>query len=275
MPLLILLLEDLEVNLNTFDFSMKKLLVSLFLGMVLLSPVQTQAIDLGGGLVKSAAEKAGYDAGTNEQSFAELIGTVIKTVLSFVGVIFLVLMVYAGFLWMTARGDEAKIEKSQDIIRSSIIGLVIMVGAYSITSFVVPRIVEKTTGDSTGGGGGGGGGNVLCCVICPRNGGGNCVESVVGNEGQCLQQLGCPDNAVNNVDNDCSITPSPANQCGGQIDRVNCCFIQRPGAPEERRRVQDANACDNICDAENGDDFGVDVDQDGSCDMQVVEANQC
>ncbi len=253
---------------------MKKLLVALFLGMLVLSPVQTQAIDLGGGLVKNAAETAGYEKSTNDQSLAELIGTVIKTVLSFVGVIFLVLMVYAGFLWMTARGDESKIEKAQDIIRSSIIGLVIMVGAYSITAFVVPRIVEQTTGDSTGGGGGGGNNNVLCCVVCPRDGG-NCVEEVVGNEGQCLQKLGCPDNRENNVDNNCSITPSPANQCGGQIDRVNCCFIQRPGAPEERRQVQDSDECSNICDQENGDAFGVDVDADGSCDMQVVEANQC
>ena len=45
---------------------------------------------------------------------------------------------------MTARGDESKVEKAISTMRQAIIGLVITVGAYSITQFVVPRIVERT-----------------------------------------------------------------------------------------------------------------------------------
>jgi len=253
---------------------MKKFLIVFLLGISVLFPLKALAIDLGGKLVNEAATKAGYDKGTNEQSLAELIGTVIKTLLSFVGVIFLVLMVYAGYLWMTARGDESKIEKAQDIIRSSIIGLVIMVGAYSITAFVVPKLVEKTTGD-TPGGGNGGNGNVLCCVVCPRHGDGDCQKEAVGAEAECLNKLGCPNNGTNNVDNDCTVTPTPASQCNAVVDRVNCCIIERPNTPEQRRRVQNSEQCDNICDSENGDAIGIDVDQDASCDMQVIEASRC
>ena len=71
-------------------------------------------------------------------------GVLVKTVLSFVGIIFLALMVYAGFLWMTARGAEDQITKAQDIIRAAIIGIVITLGAYSITSFVVDAVIKNT-----------------------------------------------------------------------------------------------------------------------------------
>lgn len=109
------------------------------------------ALDLGGGMARGAATKAGYDAATNQTTFAATLGRVVRTVLSFAGVIFMSLMVYAGFLWMTAKGDEAQIEKAQTVIRGAVIGLVITLGAYSITNFVVPRVLERATGQTGAG----------------------------------------------------------------------------------------------------------------------------
>jgi len=48
-------------------------------------------------------------------------------------------MVYAGYIWMIARGDEAKVEKAKDTIVNCIIGVVIVVGAYAITSFIITQ----------------------------------------------------------------------------------------------------------------------------------------
>ncbi|PJE58085.1 MAG: hypothetical protein COU81_02610 [Candidatus Portnoybacteria bacterium CG10_big_fil_rev_8_21_14_0_10_36_7] len=111
-------------------------------------PVTVSALDLGGdqgGLLQNAGNKAGYDvAGTTDTSFSQGIGKIINIVLSLVGVIFTVLMVYAGYLWMTARGKDDQVEKAQDIIRAAIIGIIVTLGAYSITNFVVPRILEAT-----------------------------------------------------------------------------------------------------------------------------------
>lgn len=242
---------------------MKKFFVSILLGLSLFVPFQARAIDLGGSLVNNAAVQAGYDKNTNEQSFAELIGTVIKGLLSFIGVIFLVLMVYAGYLWMTAQGDESQIEKAQNIIKSSIIGMVVLVGAYTITAFIVPRIVEKTTGDSQqGGGGGGGGANSLCCVVCLKYSGQDCTSSVVGSESECMQKFGCPENSNNSVENECSITSAPADQCTGGVDRVNCCTFTANGrstkqivADEASCRDQFNYYCENIsgCPNNNSD----------------------
>lgn len=114
------------------------------LGLLCVAP-QVSAIDLGSGLTKNAADKAGYGA-ANETTLAETIGYVIKVILSVTGIIFTALMVYAGFLWMTAKGDESKVEKAQETIKAAIIGLVITLGAYSVTEFVVPKVLEKMNG---------------------------------------------------------------------------------------------------------------------------------
>lgn len=68
-----------------------------------------------------------------------VIGNIIKTVLSLIGLIFLILTVYAGFLWMTARGNDEQVSKAKEIFKSSIMGLFIVVSAYAITYFVTSR----------------------------------------------------------------------------------------------------------------------------------------
>lgn len=128
---------------------MKKYLFPCIIILAFVVPTAVFAIDLGGDLAAGAAKQAGFDAGTNETTLSQNIGAVINIALSFVGTIFLILTVYAGFLWMTARGDQGKIEKAQDIIKAAIIGLIITVGAYSITNFVVPRIVDRASGGNS------------------------------------------------------------------------------------------------------------------------------
>ncbi|OGH58697.1 MAG: hypothetical protein A2725_03305 [Candidatus Magasanikbacteria bacterium RIFCSPHIGHO2_01_FULL_33_34] len=95
-------------------------------------------------LLRDAAKAAQYDENTSETTFAATLGTVVKILMSFSGIIFMSLTVYAGFLWMTARGEEAQVDKAKNIIRASVIGLVIAVSAYSITFFIVPRILLET-----------------------------------------------------------------------------------------------------------------------------------
>ncbi|MBI4262009.1 hypothetical protein HY624_00595 [Candidatus Uhrbacteria bacterium] len=69
-----------------------------------------------------------------------VIGGLIKFVLSFVATIFFGLMLYAGFLWMTAQGDPEKVTKARDIMIQSTIGIVIIALAYAITFAVTSGI---------------------------------------------------------------------------------------------------------------------------------------
>ena len=72
-----------------------------------------------------------------------LVGLIINVILSLLGIIFLVLMVYAGFLWMTAQGDPKPVETAKSIIKQAIIGLIITLAAYAISNFVITQIVSK------------------------------------------------------------------------------------------------------------------------------------
>lgn len=64
------------------------------------------------------------------------IGTIVGAALSFIGIFFLALMLYAGFLWMNARGKQEQADKAQDIIIDACIGLAITGAAYIITKYV-------------------------------------------------------------------------------------------------------------------------------------------
>ncbi|MFH0956077.1 MAG: hypothetical protein V1801_02610 [Candidatus Falkowbacteria bacterium] len=78
-----------------------------------------------------------------------IIQTVISAFLGLLGVIFLVLIIYAGYNWMTAQGDEEKVTVAKNTLTRAVIGLIIIVAAYSITYFVFSNL--------PGGPGGGGG----------------------------------------------------------------------------------------------------------------------
>jgi hypothetical protein len=114
----------------------KTSLIAIIAG-VFAAPFVALAAYVGDTGLGATASQAGL--GGSPDDLSVVIGTVIKTALGVVGVVFLVLMVYAGYIWMIARGDEAKVEKAKDTIVNCIIGVVIVVGAYAITSFIITQ----------------------------------------------------------------------------------------------------------------------------------------
>ncbi len=87
-----------------------------------------------------------YGVTGEPESPAATAGRVINAGLSVVGIVFLVLMLYGGYLWMTARGKEERLEKAKNTLEAAIIGLIIALAAYGITYYVVSRIISSTTG---------------------------------------------------------------------------------------------------------------------------------
>jgi len=91
-----------------------------------------------------AGIEAGYEPISVENSLESTVGTIIQTFLSILGIIFLILMIYAGYAWMTAHGDEQKVTIAKETITAAIIGLVIVIGAYAITFFVISKLTATT-----------------------------------------------------------------------------------------------------------------------------------
>jgi len=83
---------------------------------------------------KEVAEQGSFD---NDATFDSMAGDIIQLALSVLGVLFVVFMIYAGYLWLTAAGNEQKVAKAKRIIFQSIIGLVLVIAAYTITYFIV------------------------------------------------------------------------------------------------------------------------------------------
>ncbi|MEK7072567.1 MAG: hypothetical protein AAB969_03285, partial [Patescibacteria group bacterium] len=67
----------------------------------------------------------GTDLNGGTTNLPEAIGKIIQIFLGFLGVIAVVLIIYAGFLWMTAGGDSGKVDKAKSYIKNAIIGIVI------------------------------------------------------------------------------------------------------------------------------------------------------
>ncbi len=89
----------------------------------------------------SDVEDAAGLTGTN--LFVEdTIGQLINVVLNVLGVILLLLFLYAGFLWMTAQGDPKQTQKAKDIMRNAAIGLVITLLSRTIANFVIDGLVK-------------------------------------------------------------------------------------------------------------------------------------
>ncbi len=114
---------------------------------------QTAPTPSGGGFVdrvKAGVTAVGTPAGlTNSPPLETLIGNIINTALGFVGVILLGYIIWAGFLWMTAGGDKTKITTATGMIRNAIIGLIIIVAAFAITTFVLSRLTGAVQSTAT------------------------------------------------------------------------------------------------------------------------------
>jgi len=80
--------------------------------------------------------QAGYET-ADQYTLARIIGVVIQAFLSLLGIIFVVLMIYAGYNWMMAQGEEDKVVKAKDTLKRAVIGLVITIGAYAISTWVI------------------------------------------------------------------------------------------------------------------------------------------
>lgn len=98
-----------------------------------------QITDPGAGLDVTASKInafAGQTGNTYTNFLQTKTGQIIGVVLSFVGAIFLILMIYAGILWMTAAGNDQQITKAKGLMINAIIGMIIVFAAYAITTFL-------------------------------------------------------------------------------------------------------------------------------------------
>ncbi len=128
------------------NFLLGAVLVGLFMFVGTVSANLPQKIDISDGSVQGVSKNLNDISGANganisgTNSIPQIIANVVKFVLAISGMILLVLVIYAGIMWMTSSGNPEKIGKAKKLLTSSAVGLAIILGAYSISAFVVVNI---------------------------------------------------------------------------------------------------------------------------------------
>ncbi len=107
-------------------------------------------------------DQVGQVIGTGTQDIRITIARIVRVALGLLGTVALLIILYAGFIWMTAAGDAEKVDRAKRILTSAAIGLAIILSAFAITSFIISRLL----GEGGGAGGAGGGSSAPSDIAC-------------------------------------------------------------------------------------------------------------
>jgi hypothetical protein len=79
-----------------------------------------------------------------------IVGRIVQVFLGLLGMIFTILILYGGYLWMTSMGDPKKVAAAKSTIINAVVGLAIILSSMAIAQFVINLLQEATTGRSFG-----------------------------------------------------------------------------------------------------------------------------
>ncbi len=133
------------VNKNMQNNNFKKIFSIILISSVLFtfSSVIVQAQSAGSVIQQGIGDTANVaQLSGSSRDLSTFIGSVVKNLLGFLGTIFFVLILYAGFMWMTAAGNDERITKAKKILSNSVIGLAVVVFAYAIVGFVLNAFIQ-------------------------------------------------------------------------------------------------------------------------------------
>jgi len=159
-----------------------------------------------------------------------VVSNIIRIALGFLGIIAIGLITYGGFLWMTAAGNEEKIATAKKLLVSAVIGLIIILSAFGIATFILNRLLEATggTGTTTNQPPGGN--------IIPGNGGlgDSCNSSAFGS---CTPVQNCSGGLFCANDCTCQIVGGAGSPCSAAA----------PECQKDDTKCNDNSFCDNTC----------------------------
>jgi hypothetical protein len=130
---------------------MKKIVLTIFITIIAIStflPVKAADIsdafnETSSSVLSQTVKGAGFfqDSSNNIDN---LVQTIINTTLSFLGVIFTIIIIYAGFKWMTAEGSPETVTKAKGLLKNAVIGLIIVLAAYAISVAIFTFFINSS-----------------------------------------------------------------------------------------------------------------------------------
>ncbi len=128
---------------------MRKKIISLFVISLFLvpflmaSPVGASEDFFGMGLV-NGTEGDGESIVLGQKDPRTMVAQIINVALTVLGIVAVVIVLLGGFKWMTAGGNEDKVSEAKKLLGAGVIGLVIILAAWGIASFVLNELIKAT-----------------------------------------------------------------------------------------------------------------------------------
>ncbi len=93
--------------------------------------------------LNDTADDTTLTGGTSDEVF-NTIGDIVNILLGLLGIIFFLIVLYAGFIWMTAQGDTDKVGKAQTMMTQGVIGIIIILSAFAISNFAISQLLTAS-----------------------------------------------------------------------------------------------------------------------------------
>ncbi|MCK4539697.1 Ig-like domain-containing protein [Candidatus Parcubacteria bacterium] len=130
-------------------FKKNKIIISCFLTALFLGAVFF--VDLN----DVSAQEIGMNYAENldlpspaEKDIRVVLVEIVRYFITFLGIIAVAMVMYSGFLWMTSNGEPEKVAKAKRTLINSIIGLIIIISAFAIVTFIINLIGDGMSGGS-------------------------------------------------------------------------------------------------------------------------------
>lgn len=90
-------------------------------------------------------DELGDTIGLGTQDIRLTIASILNVALGLLGIICITIIIYAGFVWMTASGNNDRITEAKTMLINGLIGLIIIITSYAVARFVLNALVATTT----------------------------------------------------------------------------------------------------------------------------------
>ena len=90
-------------------------------------------------------ESVGSSIGLGNADLKTTVINILNLALGLLALVAVVMIIIGGFTWLTAGGNEEKVDKAKKIISAAVIGLIVILLAWAIVIFVARTTANVTT----------------------------------------------------------------------------------------------------------------------------------
>ncbi|MEK7637289.1 MAG: hypothetical protein AAB402_02785 [Patescibacteria group bacterium] len=91
-----------------------------------------------------SVESIGGSIGLGNADLKQTVINILNLALGLLALVAVVMIIVGGFTWLTASGNEEKVDKAKKIISAAVIGLIIVLLAWAVVIFVARTTANVT-----------------------------------------------------------------------------------------------------------------------------------